>query len=196
MKNRTKSIALGGILTALSVILLYIAGIVPSGRILFLVLASLPVAIMTMEEGLGMGFLTYGGAGLLFFLLTGNLKGVVTFGLLFGVYPIIKYKAEQIPFVVKEFALKYGFFNLSLYGMVTVFRWIGIDFMMLVSALKLPFGLSGETSGIVKAALPYILFIFAQGAFLVYDYGLSVLIVQYLKRIKKEIPMKAFEKSE
>lgn len=185
MKNKSKSIALGGLMTALSVILLYLASILPTGTLVLVSIASLPVAIMIIEENYKYGLLTYAATGLVFFLASGNLKGLVTYLIFFGIYPIIKHIAERLPFIIKEFALKLGFFNLSLLIIVLAFKVLGVDFLMLVKEMNLPFGMSNASSGIVYWILPYVLFAVAQIAFIAYDYGFSILIAFYIKRLKK-----------
>ena len=174
-------------MTGLSVILLYLAGIMPSGRLVLLGIASLPVAIMIMENGFSYGFMTYVSTGILFFIVSGNLKGLISYMVFFGIYPVIKNIAERLPFVIKEYALKFGFFNLSLYISVMAFKLVGIDFMMLVRGLKLPFGISDAKSGPLYIAMPYLLFAIAQIAFYVYDYGFSLLITYYTKRFAKSL---------
>ena len=187
MNSKSKSIAMGGLMTALSVILLYLASILPSGTLVLLTVASLPVAIMIIENGYGYGLLTYGSTGIAFFIFSGNVKGLITYSIFFGIYPIIKLVAEKNPFIIKEFALKIGFFNLSLMGILYGFKLIGIDFLALVKGINLPFGNPETNSGILYWAMPYILFAAAQIAFLFYDYALSILIGYYIKRFQKKL---------
>ena len=187
MNSKSKSIAMGGLMTALSVILLYLGSILPTGTLILLTVASLPVAIMIIENGYGYGLLTYGSTGIAFFIFSGNIKGLITYSIFFGIYPVIKLVAEKNPFIIKEFALKIGFFNLSLMGILYGFKLIGIDFLTLVKGINFPFGYSDAKDGILYWAMPYILFAVAQIAFLVYDYAFSILIGYYIKRFQKKL---------
>jgi len=68
--NKSASrVALGGILAALSLLLLYLATMMPSGRIGMVAVAGLVPAAGVVSGGLATGFLSYGATSLLGFLL-------------------------------------------------------------------------------------------------------------------------------
>lgn len=172
MKHRSFSrsaarIATGGVLAALSLLLLYCAALLPSGRIGMVAVAGLVPAAGVISGGLGTGFLCYGATALLGLLLVPDKGCALLYALFFGLYPMVKYLVERLRRLPVELLLKLAFFNLIL----------GI-FLLGFSALLFPL-----LPELMQTALP--LFGIGNVAFLVYDYGFSKLITCYASRIRK-----------
>ena len=95
MKHRANRLARLALLTALGVVLLIPAALIPTARLAFLAIASFPVcaALMTAGPGWSAGvFAVTAAAGLLLF------PGTVSVGyaVFFGWYPIVKSLCERI----------------------------------------------------------------------------------------------------
>lgn len=172
MKNRTFSkgasrTALGGVLAALSLLLLYLATLMPSGRMGMVAVAGLVPAAGVVSGGLAAGLLCYGAAGLLGLLLLPDKGCALLYLIFFGLYPIVKSAVERLRRLPLELLIKLAFFNLVLSILLFGF-----------SALLFPF---------LPEFLHSTLLIYLVGnvVFLLYDYGFSKLITYYASRIRR-----------
>lgn len=160
-------VAWGGVLAALSLLLLYLATMLPSGRIGMVAVAGLVPAVGVISGGLATGFLSYGAAGLLGLLLLPDKGSALLYVLFFGLYPMIKYLIERLRKLPLELVLKLVFFNLIL--IVFLFGFSALLFPMLPQIMH----------------TPLLLFGIGNVVFLIYDYGFSKLITFYAVRIRK-----------
>lgn len=160
-------IALGGVLAALSLLLLYGGTLLPSGRIGMVAVAGLVPAAGVISGGLAAGFLSYGAAALLGLLLLPDKGCALLYAIFFGLYPMVKYAIERLRKLPLELLLKLAFFNLIL--VICLFGFSALLFPLLPELMRTP--------------LP--LFAIGNVVFLVYDYGFSKLITYYASRIRK-----------
>ncbi len=166
----SRKIAFSGIFTGIAVLLLYISGIAPSGKLTLFFLASLPVSAAVIEFGVGAGAAVYFAACLLSLIFGGNIYGFLPFILFFGHYPIIKYFIEKGRKKTAEILMKLAIFNIS------VFLWYLLSKYLFVDAL------TARLNG--KAIFAVALAAAAQGVFFLYDYVLSLCLFYYESRIK------------
>lgn len=158
--------ALVGVLSALSLTVLYTSALVPSGRLGVVAAAGVFPAGAVVSAGLKAGFLCYGAAGLLGLLLLPNKSNAVLYLLFFGLWPMVKSLIERLGRLPLEYVCKLAFFNL-----VLALLWFGLK------GLLLPF---------LPPALPasWVVYV-GNAAFVIYDLGLSKLIAFYSARIDK-----------
>lgn len=164
--NRSSRVALGGVLAALSLLLLYLATMMPSGRIGMVAVAGLVPAAGVVSGGLATGFLCYGAAGLLGLLLLPDKGCALLYVMFFGLYPMIKSAIEHLRKLLLELVLKLAFFNIVL--VILLFGFSALLFPLLPELLRSP--------------LP--IFLVGNVVFLVYDYGFGKLITYYAARIR------------
>lgn len=159
--------ALGGVLAALSLLLLYLAAMMPSGRLGMVAVAGLVPAAGVVSGGLAAGFLCYGAAGILALILLPDKGCALLYIIFFGLYPMVKSLIERLRTLAVEILLKLVFFNAVLALALLAF-----------SAFLLP---------LLPKLLNSTLLIFVVGniVFLIYDYGFSKLITYYASRIRK-----------
>lgn len=157
--------ALSAVLGALSLVLLYGATLVPSGRIGLTAAAGLLPAAAVISFGLSAGFLCYGGTALLAFFLLTDKNIALLYLLFFGLYPMIKGLAEQTGKQVLEWAIKFIFFNTAF----TLLLWL----LKALFLERFP-GLDGAFGLAYLAGNP---------VFLAYDIGFSKVIGFYQKRM-------------
>ncbi len=160
-------VALGGVFAALSFLLLYVATLMPSGRIGMVAVAGLIPAAGVISGGLSAGFLCYGATALLGMLLLPDKGCALLYALFFGLYPMVKYAVERLRKLPVELLLKLAFFNLIL--VVFLFGFSALLFPLLPALMHTPLPLFGVGNVV----------------FLVYDYGFSKLITYYASRIRK-----------
>lgn len=166
----SRRIALGGILTALCVLLNYVAAFMPSGKLGIYVLSSLAIAAAIVELDIKGATTVYAASAILIFLLSGNINTLLLFTLFFGIYPIVKYYAEKQRRASVEMLIKYiGFNVLAVLGYFVYWMIFGISPVSL--NILSPWMIAGVILG-------------AEVIFLIYDYVLSRLIRYYINRIK------------
>lgn len=163
-----KKVAFSGVLSALTVILLYFAFILPSGKISLYALSSLPVALAVLEFGIGAGASVYVASSLIAFFITG-IFGSLPYILFFGAYSLLKYYIEKSGKLIYELISKIICFNILLL----------IYYLFTVKLLTMPIGIIGD--------MLYILFAAAQIIFFVYDYVFSRLLYYYEDNIRKRL---------
>ncbi len=121
-RGRTRDLAFAGILTAFTVLCLYLESVVPTGRAGFFVLSSFLLSAVYLESGMKWLLSTYVASAALSFLLVADKVGLLPFVLLFGIYPILKNLVERIRSIWLEWLLKLVGFNLLLLAGFAVFR--------------------------------------------------------------------------
>lgn len=169
----SRKIAFGGILTALCIILVYIAAYLPTGKLGIYALSSVVIAVAVVELGIKSGTAVYAASAILIFLLTGSINALILFAIFFGSYPLIKYYIEKQRSAAAEMLMKFG--SLNLLAILYLFIY---SQLLGVSAVNIS---SFPLWTVIGAA------VLAQAVFLVYDYILSRLIYYYINRIKKAL---------
>ena len=162
-------VALTGVLTALSLVFLWISVFAPAGRLGLVAVAGVFPAGAVVSAGLGAGFFCYGATGLLGLILLPAKGGAVLYLIFFGLWPMIKSLMERLSSRVLEWAGKLIVFNLIL-----SVCWFGLR------SLFLPF---------LPPALEAGWMVYAAGnvAFIIYDLGFSKLISFYEVRIDRAL---------
>ena len=120
--SQTGRIALGGILAAGSLAVLWLACIIPSGQLGVTAVAGLFPVGAVLTAGRGAGVLCWAAASLLGLLILPN-KGVALMYLCFvGIYPVLKSRLEQSKYRGAEWIGKLICFNAAL-----SLLWIGFQ---------------------------------------------------------------------
>lgn len=163
-RSSGKTVALGGVLLALSVVCLYAASVVPGVELTMFLASSLLVAVMMIESRGKGGWLLYGATLVLAFAVVPNKLIIIPYGLFFGLYPVVKSLIER-KFVGKaQIAVKIGFFTAVAIGMIKF-------------AQEILFG-----GSILENAPFIVLLIVGEIFFAVFDWVLSTLISYYYRR--------------
>ena len=161
------NIALAALLAALSLVVLYLSVLAPTGRMGLVAVAGLLPAAAVVSGGLSVGALCYGGTALLALLLLPDKGNSLLYLLFFGPYPLVKSAAERLRYRPAELAVKLGFFNV----MLTVFRF-GL------TAVFLP-----ALPPAAADAVLWVLYPAGNVVFLAYDFGFTKLIAFYTVRV-------------
>lgn len=169
----TWSIALVGLLSAVSLVFLFLASVIPSGWTGVTAVAGLGVAVAVAASGYLSGILGYVLSGLLALLLLPAKHVAVLYVCFFGLYPVLKSLFEKCRLRVVEYLLKLAFFNLVLFGL---YRFA---FGLLFAA-----GASDWNQAIPFAPA---LFLGGNVVFLLYDYAFSKVMVLLQKRVIQPI---------
>lgn len=158
-----KKIAFLGMLLALNQIILIFSNIIPTNKLFFLGLASLPIAIVIIEKGIKSGILFYVASVLLSIIIVPNKIHLISYILFFGIYGAIKYLIEKDRNIVFEYILKLISFN--------VLFFIGYFIVKSFIVIK----------------LNAVILLGVQGIFLIYDYAYGIFINYYYEKIRDKI---------
>lgn len=178
MKNGQK-IALGGVMSALSLMLMMLTGLIPASDYSLPAIAGVALVPVAAELGRRWGLLCWGAVSLLSVFLVPVKESALLYVVFLGYYPIIKSLLENGRGRVVEWALKLLCFNASIGGTVGVVTWLwGIQLFDL--ALPVPAALA-----IVMAVL--------NGTFILYDIALTRLITAYYRYFRPKYIKRIFK---
>lgn len=159
--------ALGGVLAAGSLAVLWLACVTPTGRLGVAAAAGLFPIGAVLLVGRGAGFLCWAAASVLGLLILPD-KGVALMYLCFmGLYPVVKSRLEQCASRPLEWVGKLACFNAALTLLWVAFRGLFLP--------ALPEWLAGKV---------WLLYGAGNLVFLLYDWGLSRLIGMMTARLK------------
>lgn len=164
-------------ITALSSLLMIIAGFVPVGLYAVPAMASILFIVLIDEVGCGYTLLAYAATSIIALLISFDKEPAINFILFFGFYPIVKYIFEKIKIKPVAFILKLLVFNA---GMVAVF-YVGTYLLMIPT----------DSYSIFGIYLPWLFLLVGNFVFIIYDYALTgifrVYRLRYSKFVKKLI---------
>ena len=137
MKNGVTSsyqIAFGGVIAAVSLVIMLITGFIPIGTYACPALAGFLLAAVVIELGAGWAWAVFAAVALASVFFAGDKEAALYYMLFFGFYPILKAKIETISTRWGQRAVKCGVFNLC---MVAAFMWESICFLFQKKPLHL-----------------------------------------------------------
>lgn len=120
-KNLASAAALGGVLSALAVVLMLMTGIFPFAEYSLPALAGILLVIMVIEHGYGRALLCYIAVAVLSLILAPSKEAAVLFAGFFGYYPILKGKLETLKSRAAEWVCKMLIFNAAILLSYAVF---------------------------------------------------------------------------
>ncbi|MCX8130059.1 MAG: hypothetical protein N3I35_08175 [Clostridia bacterium] len=164
--NISKKLALTGIMTALAVIILFLATIMPTNRISLYALSSFFIAIVIIEFGVKTGWIFYFSSGILAFIIIQFKIRLIPYVIFFGIYGLIKYYIEKINNYFVEIILKILYFNISLAVSFYLVKEIFLEGL----EIKFPW---------------WIAVVILEVVFIVYDYVYTLFIQYYRQKLKK-----------
>lgn len=169
MRFTVKNLSRAALAAALGCVLLYIAAILPTGRITVVAIAGLLTAAVVISSGYAMALAVFVVTAVISFFIMPQKSVAVLYAAFFGYYPIVKSLFERIRGLAAGWILKFLVFNVSFFSIWMLAR----ELITADISAKPVFG--------VVAALV------ANGLFLAYDICLSRLIDIYINRVSKHI---------
>ncbi len=172
MREKSYKIALGGVLSAVAVAVMFLGGIIPFTTYVSPVLASLCVMIIHIELGTRQSLLMYFAVAFLALILSPDKEASLIFAVFFGYYPIIRQYLEKFSPVFLKFTAKLLLFNFSVTGLYFV-----VTFIFTVPAIAADFE--------EMTSLMIILLVVAGNiTFLLYDKMITRTQLLYINRIR------------
>jgi len=173
MKKSTQ-VAMGGLCSALCLLLMFLTGMVPFATYALPAMAGIVLIAIAWENGVKTAWVVYGAVAILSLFIVPDREAALMFIVFFGYYPILKPFMDRISPKFLQVLAKFGLFNLAIIG--------GYAFTIYVLGLtELMEGMGdfGQLSLVILLAMANVMFI-------LYDFALKHLIVLYVKwfRIK------------
>ncbi len=151
----------------ISLAILYLSAIVPTGAVGLVALAGVVPAFAIVSGGVRAGLMCYGCAGILGLFFVPNLLSAILYLSLFGLYAVVKHWIERLSRLPLELGLKLVFANL-MFALLLYGPWAAL--------FSLPMSLP------LWAAFPV-----GSVLFFLYDYGFSQGIWLYITRIDQPL---------
>ena len=166
MRSKAAKVALCGVVSALSVVLMLMTGIVP---IALPALAGCLTIAIVAETNVRYGFAVYCVVSVLAILLTPDREAILFYILFFGYYPTLYGLLMRIKRKPLRVLAKFGVFNLAM----------ALETALAVWVLQIPLS---EMEVLGKWSIP-ILAVMLNVVFVLYDYSMNGLIVLYIRRL-------------
>lgn len=174
IKKSTFRIALCSIVSALSLVLMLITALVPIGTYAFPCFAGVFIVAIVIEYGCKWALGVYAVVSVLSLFFVGDKEAVLYFIALFGYYPILKGIIEgKLTNKIIQYLAKFIVFNAAAIG----------SFFAALSLLSIP----AEEFEILGVYLPWVFLAAGNIFFLIYDYAVTVFIIQYVRRIRERL---------
>ncbi len=166
-------VSLGGIITALSIVLMMLAGITSSLVYAIPMITGLFLMVLVIEFGRGFTTFVYVSVSIISILLLGNKEAAIMYIAFFGYYPIIKSVFEKHFKGIICWLFKYVLFNISMIA----FYFVSTKIFMISYE---------DIESFSKYAI-WVLLLAGNILFLMYDILLTRLVTIYLYKWQKKI---------
>lgn len=169
MRSQSSKIALCGVIAALSIVLLFLTGIVPVATIAMPAVAGCFLIAIVAEIGLRYGVAVYAVVSVLSVLLVPDREAALFYFVFFGYYPVLYGVLSRIRNRVLCWLAKLLVFNAA----------VGVEALLAIYLLHIPF------DEILPFGWPFlpVLLLLLNAVFVLYDLSMNGLIVFYIRRL-------------
>ena len=171
--SKSGKIALGGLLTALGVVLMFLTGLIPIGTYALPAIAGVLLIVAVIEIGAKWAWMIYAAVAVLSLLFAADKEAALLFVLFFGYYPVLKSFLERISNKVLSWISKFAVFNVAVVAC----------FFLAVNFLQLP----EDSFTVFGIYLPCVFLILGNAVFLIYDIALSGLVATYVEKLHHRV---------
>ena len=172
MKTSVK-VSLGGVIAALSLVLMFMTALIPFGTFAFPTFAGMLLVVMVIEGGCGYALAVYAVTAVLSFLLIPDKEAALIYTAFFGLYPTVKSLIERIPKMAVQYLVKFALFNVC---MIAYF-FIGIKLLSIPEDSFSVFGVNA----------PLLFLLLGNVYFLIYDICVTKLVTIYLQKWRHKL---------
>ena len=165
MKTSFK-VSLGGVVAALSLVLMLMTSIVPFGTFAFPTFAGILLILIVLNLNFGYAFAVYFVTAALSFLLVADKEAALYYTAFLGFYPIVKGLIERLSSKAAQYVIKFALFNACI---IAAF-FIG-TFLL---------GIPKESFNLFGVYLPWVFLVLGNVFFLLYDLCVTRLVTIYL----------------
>ena len=173
--NQSGRVALGGMITALCLVLMFLTGVIPVATYALPAISGVLLIVIVIEIGAKWSWMVYAAVSVLSLLFAADKQAAVLFVLFFGYYPILKaYIEKKLPHKrILEWILKFLVFNAAMI----------VAFFIVIKVLSVP----EDSFTIFGIYLPWVFLLLGNFVFLIYDYALSGLIMMYIQKLHASV---------
>ena len=171
--SKSGKIALGGLLTALGVVLMFLTGLIPIGTYALPAIAGVLLIVAVIEIGAKWAWMIYAAVAVLSLLFAADKEAALLFVLFFGYYPVLKSFLERISNKVLSWISKFAVFNVAVVAC----------FFLAVNFLQLP----EDSFTVFGIYLPWVFLILGNAVFLIYDIALAGLVATYVEKLHHRV---------
>ena len=171
--SQSGKIALGGLLTARGVVLMFLTGLIPIGTYALPAIAGVLLIVAVIEIGAKWAWMIYAAVAVLSLLFAADKEAALLFVLFFGYYPVLKSFLERISNKVLSWISKFAVFNVAVVAC----------FFLAVNFLQLP----EDSFTVFGIYLPWVFLILGNAVFLIYDIALSGLVATYVEKLHHRV---------
>ena len=171
--SKSGKIALGGLLAALGVVLMFLTGLIPIGTYALPAIAGVLLIVAVIEIGAKWAWMIYAAVAVLSLLFAADKEAALLFVLFFGYYPVLKSFLERISNKVLSWISKFAVFNVAVVAC----------FFLAVNFLQLP----EDSFTVFGIYLPWVFLILGNAVFLIYDIALSGLVATYVEKLHHRV---------
>lgn len=172
LKN-TSLTALGGIITALSVLLMILAGVIPNVTYVIPAFSGMLLILTVQEADLKWSFFIYAAVSILSLLIVADKEAAVMYVFFFGYYPAVKELYER----------HFGKILQIIFKMITFNVTIILGYLLLIYIFMIPI----EGFDTFGKWTPFILLLIGNVVFWVYDFLITMLNSIYRKKVHPRI---------
>lgn len=173
--SNTKKIAFGGIICALSLVVMFLSTVFPMAEYTCPALAGIFLIALVLDFNKKTALLAYAAISLLSVFMLPNKEAAIIFVAFLGYYPILKSCLEQTKSRILEWILKISIFNVSIF----------ISYFIIIHVFNMT-ALLNDMQGFAEYGV-LILLALGNVAFIIYDFALTNLIGMYIQRIKPKL---------
>lgn len=159
MQKKSQQVALGGIATALCIVLMFATGMIPFSYYALPALAGLVLIAVREENGLSTALIVFAAVSLLSVFVVPIKEAALLFIAFFGYYPILQETFRRIRPPVLSWVVRFAFFNAA----VVAAYWVIVHVFGITEILE-EFGSFGQYSVLVLLGLANIFFAVYDGA--------------------------------
>ena len=170
-----RRVAFGGILAGLSLLCLFLSGIVPFAEFTCPALAGIVLTAVVIDFGRKTAWLCYAVVALLSLVITPNKEAALLFVFFLGYYPILKSVLEQTKSRVMEW-----FFKLLIFNAAMISAYAVIIYLLGMTEVLAEMNEISQYGALVFLLLGNLVF-------LLYDYALSGLIAIYCAKLRPKL---------
>ena len=165
MKTSVK-VSMGGVVAALSLVLMFMTSIVPFGTYAFPTFAGILLVLLVFNLGYGYAVAVFFVTAVLSFLLVTDKEAALYYAIFLGYYPTVKGLIERISSKVIQYIIKFALFNACMIA----------SFYIATSVLSIP----KESFELFGVYLPWVFLIFGNVFFVIYDLCITRLVTIYV----------------
>ncbi len=170
MKTSYK-VSLGGVVGALSIVLMLLTSLIPFGTYAFPAFAGMMLVCVVIELGYSWAFIVYTVVSVLSFVFLTDKEAALYYVVFLGFYPILKGLIEKLRYKTLQYVLKFSVFNACMV----------LAFYISISLLSIP----KESFNLFGVSLPWVFLLLGNVVFIVYDYCISKVVTVYILKIHK-----------